>query len=218
MAFHLRFNIGIITETHLTTEEMGALTFRGYTIEGKWGTNKQLGGVMIMVDEATKCRKLENISRPREPIDVCAILLLPTGNEDYQIRLTGIYIPPSAKATAVDLESLTAEEQQSTDGNGQPLSHLLVGDFNPNCWKSGDDSLYQEWIAECGLWELSHPRETTYKTGSVLDKFLLRIGKDIPEEWIGSPTEEDEAHQAATPVSEGASEVFSRRSRSRTRG
>ena len=70
MAFHLRFNMGIITENHLTSAEEEALVIKGYTMVTKWGANKHKGGVPIIVDEGAKCRRVEDARRPKSTVDV----------------------------------------------------------------------------------------------------------------------------------------------------
>ena len=184
MAFHLKFSVGVITETHLTEEEMNALVIPGYTIIDKSGNNVHKGGVMILVDANTKCKKLEVFQKPSEKIDACGAILYPTGDEGYQIRITGIYIPPSIEATAASLKNLVDEKYQISYSNGDMISHLIIGDFNPNSWKRGPEDRYSDWIAEEGLWDLSHPKTATYATGSALDKFILKIGRDVPAEWL----------------------------------
>ena len=207
MAHYLQFNVAVITETHLLNNEAAALNIEGYKVVAKWGTSKHKGGVLILVDDNTRCLEVRDVQRPKVNIDICSVLLYPAGEESYKIRVTEIYIPPSVEARAKDLEPLVDPGCQSADLEGTHLSHVYVGDFNPNCWKGGSDS-YQEWVMENGLWELSHPGEATFKTGSVLDKFILRIGKDIPEEWVLLDRSGDEAHLTNEEDAPWAAEDF----------
>ena len=69
MARQLQFDIGIITETHMLEEEMQAFQLPGYELIHKVGSNKQLGGVMIIATPQVSCGKLENAPLPKSPID-----------------------------------------------------------------------------------------------------------------------------------------------------
>ena len=202
MAHHLKFSIGIITETNLLDNEADALVIPGYRVMDKEGKSKHKGGVLILADENVACKKTENICRPWVSVDVCSILLYPTGEADYQIRITGVYIPPSAKMDIEGMALITKDEAQTKGADGQNISHLLVGDFNPNCWRGGGDEKYHEWIDEHGLWELSHPHQATFKTGSVLDKFILKLGGDIPDEWLPDYRGEDLGEDGKTMAEE----------------
>ena len=106
------------------------------------------------------------------------------------VRISGVYIPPSADATPHMLRALTDLESQSTDSQGNVLSHLLVGDFNQHSWNKKADELFHEWMVDTGMWELSDPRVPTHRKGSTLDKFLLLAGTHIPEEWLPSEMSE----------------------------
>ena len=184
VAFHFEFSVGVIMETHLTEEEVNALVIPGYTIVDQSGKNKRQGGCMSMVGAYTKCKKLEEFQKLPGKIDACAAALYPTAEEGYQIRLTGVYIPPSIEAAAASLKNLVDEKCQTLYSHREMVSHLMVGDFYPNCWKRGPEDRYNDWIAEEGLWDLSRPEIATYITGSALDKFIRKIGKGVPEEWL----------------------------------
>ena len=187
LAHHLQFTIGIITETNLLKPEVDALQIPGYRIIDDQGTSKHCGGVLIMAKVTTPCRKVTRTQRPPDPINTCSVLLSPTGLEEYSLQITGIYIPPSALAVGEQLITLTDPGCRETAKSGEPLSHLLIGDFNPNCWRENEGTPYQEWVMEHGLWDLANPNLPTYKTGSSLDKMLLCPGRDIPAEWLGTP-------------------------------
>ena len=143
-----------------------------------------------MADATTGCKKLDEVNKPVDSADACAAALYPTEDEDYQVRLTGLYIPPSAAKTADGLDALANDASQTKDKEGKSLSHLMVGDFNPNCWKGDSDAPFREWVANEGLWELSNPREATYVTGptfakssdrSVQNRILERSVRQMPE-------------------------------------
>ena len=185
MAHQVQFGIAIITETHMLNEEMEALKIPGYEVIHKQGTNKQLGGVMIIAAPQMSCKKIEDGPTLPAPIDACSCLVYPTHETGYTICLTGIYVPPSAEATPQMLMPLVAPQKFLQTAATPNPTHLVVGDLNPNSWKRKDCDLYHEWINEAGFIELSHPEHPTYKTGSILDKFLLYPGDYTPDEWLG---------------------------------
>ena len=140
---------------------------------------------MILVDQSISYARIPGVKKPPRSIDACTFLLYPSKQEDYVLRVTGIYLPPSAEVTPNQLETVTGHKYQTISAKGGEASHLIVGDFNPNCWRRKDKVLYHEWAAGAGLWELSDPKKITFIRGnSSLDKFLLRPGTDIPEEWL----------------------------------
>ena len=194
LAHHLQFTIGVITETHLLDPEVDALQIPNYRIIDKKGSSKFLGGVLILVRTTTSCRKFTRPIQPVNSIDTCSMVLHPTGAEDYAIQITGIYIPPSAKIDGDNLNPLLHPDCRARTPEGEITSHLLIGDFNPNCWAENAEIQYQEWIIGHGLWELADPHLPTFATGSSLDKILLSPGRDIPEEWLSplNPTTQDE--------------------------
>ena len=144
-----------------------------------------------MAKIGTPCKRAPRECWPPDPIDTCSVLLCPTNAEGYALQITGIYIPPSALATSEQLVSLTDPRCRAAAMEGGPLSHLLIGDFNPNCWSEGDSTQFQEWIMEQGMWDLTDPSLPTYVTGSSLDRILLCPGRDIPEEWLGPSLSHD---------------------------
>ena len=166
LAHHLQFTVGIITETHLLDPEVDALAVPDYLILDKMGSSKHRGGVLILARATAPCRKFTQTTKPPETIDTCSIILYPTGIEDYAIQITGVYIPPSAQATGEQLSLLTQPGCQAFTRQGSAISHLLIGDFNPNCWADKGGMQYQEWLSDLGLWGLSDPSLPTYITGS----------------------------------------------------
>ena len=188
MIHQLKVGIAVITETHMLDDEMDALQIPGYELVHKYGVSKFMGGVMILAGPQVNCRKLTSPPLLPAPIDSCSCIVYPKRCEEQQMRLTGIYLPPSAEAIPSMLRTLTKSLDLSSEGGLRDLTHLIVGDLNPNTWKHRDKDLYHEWISEEGLWELSHPELPTYKTGAVLDKFLLQPGNYIPGEWLSAAT------------------------------
>ena len=191
LACQLKFTVGIFTETHLLNSEDHGLEIPGYTVLHREGISRHMGGVLILVDTNLACKKITDIQMPPKPIDVCSCIIYPLGREEYQIRVTAIYVPPSAKATPEMLATITGPEHQTQLGELGHASHLIVGDLNPNTWKSESNSKYYEWLAEAGLWELSDPMLPTFERKSAVDKFLLLPGADIPEEWMLECAEQD---------------------------
>ena len=188
LAHRLQFTIGVITETNLLKQEADALQIPGYRIIDDHGTSKHRGGVLIMAKTEAPCRKVIRRQRPPDPINTCSVLISPTGLEEDSIQVAGIYIPPSALAMGEQLSTLVDSNYRETAKSGEPFSHLLIGDFNPNCWRENERKQYHEWVTESGLWDLADPALPTFIKGSSLDKMLLCPGRDIPEEWLGAPT------------------------------
>ena len=147
-----------------------------------------MGGVTILAGPQVSCRRLTSPPLLPAPIDSCSCFVYPKHSEGHQIRLTGIYLPPSAEAIPSMLASLTTPLGLSSEGGQKDLTHPIAGDLNPNTWKRRDKDLYLEWFSEAGLWELSRPELPTYKTGAILDTFLLQPGNYIPSEWISAAT------------------------------
>ena len=208
MLRHLAFSIIIVTETHMLDEEAAAFTVRDYETVGKAGTSRHRGGVLILAHHTVSFKKLEKIPKPPRPIDICSFLLYPTHTEEWGIRITGIYIPPSAEATPGKLTTITGRDYQSETPRGDTYSHLIIGDVNPNCWKEKPGEKYHEWLAEDGLWELTDPALATYKTGSSLDKMILRPGNDVPEEWLPQSVVE-EPYRSKAEIQEGDAPFYS---------
>ena len=187
LLFDLRVSVAVITESHLNAEETKRLVIPGYTMDCKdCREDTAHGGVFIAVKQGVAHKVLPMENRPLLPINACSMLVYPTGDEDYALRITGVYLPPPPTLTVEPymLDSLTERESQTNYATGGMVSHLIVGDFNQHSWKGGSDSLYQEWMAETGMWELSDPSMATHQQGSALDKFLMLPGRDIPENLL----------------------------------
>ena len=54
---------------------MDALQIPGYDLIHEAGSNKQLGGVMIIAKPQVSCKKMESAPLPESPIDACSCLL-----------------------------------------------------------------------------------------------------------------------------------------------
>ena len=181
MAHQLKFGVAIITETHLLDDEADALVIPGYEVLHRDGHSRQKGGVLILVHENIACRKLTGLLPLPRPLDSCSCILYPTKEESYGIRLTGLYVPPSAEATP---EMMTKVTQPCAEDAKGKLSQVIIGDLNPNTWKGGHKGRYIEWLSEAGLWELSDPDLPTFENNTVIDKFLLCPGEEVPEGWF----------------------------------
>ena len=181
MAYQMQFRIAVITETHLLNHEADALKIPRYSVLHREGHSRQKGGVLILAHGNVACRKLETATPLPRPIDGCSCMLYPTKDDQYPVRLTGIYIPQSAEATPELLAGVTQPCAEDQDG---PISQLVIGDHNANTWQGGCSDKYYEWLSEAGLWELSDPDLPTFMSNAVIDKFLLNPGDEIPEEWI----------------------------------
>ena len=101
-------------------------------------------GVLNMADANTVCKKLKGAMKPVASVDAYAMILCLTGGEEFQLRLTCLFTPPSEEITAEGLAALTNEATQTWYKDGQCISHLTVGDFNPNCCQGGSDALIHE--------------------------------------------------------------------------
>ena len=183
----LRISVAVITESHLNEVGMKRLVLPGFETKCRdCREDSAHGGVFIAVRLGVAHKVLPKDERPSLHINACSLLLYPTGEEDYALKVTGVYLPPPPTLTVEPhmLSFLTDLEQQEVYQTGGNISHLIVGDFNQHSWKGGNDSLYHEWIAETGMWELSDPAKATHQQGSALDKYLLLPGRDIPENLL----------------------------------
>ena len=112
------------------------------------------------------------------------MLIFPKRSESKGLRITGVYFSPAAKVQRADIASIAATEGQSGDHKDNQLTHLIMADFNPNSWKGGDDTKFQEWMADGSLRGLPHPQIPTPTEGSALDRILMLPGTDVPWELI----------------------------------
>ena len=177
-------HICVVTETHLLDKEVENCRIPGYRFLHKDGRYANKGGVAIFLRSRVSGRKLPQAPKPEGDICACSCLIYTGPAADGAVRLTGLYVPPSADATPEMLECLVNPAAQTIDSQGEVLSHLLVGDFNPYTWLGKSDQLYHEWTGENGLWELSDPPLATHKKGHALDKFILLPGTNVPDEWL----------------------------------
>ena len=199
----MQIGIGIISETHLLDEDAEALGFPVYTAARKMGRSRRKEGVLTLANNDISCRKLVGVPKSLPPIDACSCILYPTEEDTYQIRITGVYVPPSAEARS-EMTEAPLERDYHIRGQGSGLaSDFLAGDFNPNTWKGGGGKLSHEWLAESGLCELSNPALPTFETGSVLDKFLLLPGDGIPDKWLPDGGWEEHLAGGGNPEAEG---------------
>ena len=130
-----------------------------YSVLHREGRSRRKGGVFILAHEDVACRKLKTLIPLPRLIDGCSCMLYPTKDEQYPVRLTGLYVPPSAEATPELLMGVT--QPCNEDRTGQ-ISQLIVGDLNTNTWQGGCSDKYYEWLSQAGLWELSDPDLPTF--------------------------------------------------------
>ena len=132
----LSVHVGVITETHLLREEAKAKTIPGYTVVEADGKYTHKGGALIIVSHKISHRPVpEALVRRKQEISACSCLIYPHHRYDVAVRLTGIYIPPSADATGAMVEYLTKPSSQIKSSGGGVMNHLLVGDCNQNTWE-----------------------------------------------------------------------------------
>ena len=196
----------------MSIEEVEDFHVKGYEVATKsCRKDAAAGGVLILVRTDLDAEEIEDLPEYRHLIDVCSIIIYPNETEADGIRISGVYISPSATARAEDLTPLTSMRQQSINNRGEQLNHLILGDLNPNSWKGDKDKMFQEWLAEQELWELTNPAIPTHNEGSALDKVLLLPGAEVlwdllppePEKWKteadgGEGRPEDDYHPAET--------------------
>ena len=196
-------HVGVITETHLLKPDAMNTIIPGYTVLDADGKYTHKGGVMIIADNKISHRSIpENLTRRGREISTCSCLIYPTHSVASVIRVTGVYIPPSADATPDMVQFLTAPHNQVQTQNGEYINHLIVGDFNQHTWKGKTDDLFHEWVGDSGMWELSDPTIPTHRKGSALDKFLLVPGTNIPDEWLPTQSHDWIGEECAEGLSE----------------
>ena len=138
-----RVHIGIITETHLLEPEAKDTVKPGCTVLEADGKYTHKGGVLIIADNAISSRPVpERLVTRKQEISVCSCLIYPKRSTTSVLRVTGVYIPPSADATPAHLEFLTAPNNQIHDRCGECMNRLLVGDFYQHTWKGKTDDLF----------------------------------------------------------------------------
>ena len=82
------------------------------------------------------------------------------------------------------MNKLTDASNQWRDTTADTPSRLLVGDFYQYSWQGKSDEMFQEWMCEGGMWELSDPALPSHVKGSALDKFIIWPGAHIPSELL----------------------------------
>ena len=68
---------------------------------------------MMLASPRGSCRNLEKIKFAPSPTDARSRIAFPTHSEAYQLRVTGLYVPPSAEATPDVLDSFSSPPFQS---------------------------------------------------------------------------------------------------------
>ena len=180
-------HICVVTETHLLNSEAEDLQVPGYRVVHCDGCYTNKGGVLILARRRVSCRKLSGAPRPGGEVNACTCLVFPKQYEEEVVRLTGVYVPPSADATPAMLEKVVASEERTQNKAGVVEDHVLTGDFSQHTWAGRTDDLYHEWTGALGIWALSDPMSPTHIKGSALDKFLLQPGGNILEEFLPAP-------------------------------
>ena len=184
-----KVDVCVVTETHMSYAEVEAFHINRYTVIAKsCRTDAATGGVFILVSTELDAEEIQNLPKYPPLLSICSLVIYPHETEAGGIRITGVYISPSAKTSASDIEDLTQNRNQTYTKEGELLNHLILGDLNPNSWKGEKDSHYQDWLAEKEVWELTNPILPTHTEGSALDKVLLLPGWHIPWELLPPDT------------------------------
>ena len=68
MAHHLKFNVGVMTETHMLKNETGGLVIPGYQIIAKAGTSEHRGGIRILVDKEVPYGTVKKAPKPQHQL------------------------------------------------------------------------------------------------------------------------------------------------------
>ena len=190
-----KIDVGVITETHMSVTEVEAFSIKRYEAVAKSGrTDAAAGGVMILISTELDAEEIKDIPKYPPHISVCSAIIYPHEIERSGIRITGVYLSPTAKPSAEDLKPLTSQQEQSWNKEGEQLNHLIIGDFNPTSWKGEKGKLFQEWLAENELWELTDPTIPTHMEGSALDKILLLPGESVLWDLLPPEIENGKTH------------------------
>ena len=178
-------DILIVTETHLTEKEARGLILAGYVAitessMPRDGTRIR-GGVAILAKIGVTCEELKEgeVQELALPLYSCTILVFLNDEDQRELKITGVYLPPKGGQTAEKLSVLTGAKV-SRMCRGRRVGHILAGDFNHPNWESG----YRKWTGTQGLWELSDPEVGTFGSGNALDKFLFFPGDYIPMSFL----------------------------------
>ena len=182
----LKVGVCILTETHLRKRNLGGLRIPGYHVLGDYCREPPAGariggGVVILVYAGFSAERLDDTDRELLPyVEHCSVRFFPTTDPCTEMRITGVYIPPSqvSSLTIDRLMRLTPFKKGVSTGDRAP--QLLAGDFNTTEW----GQLYMEWTQEAGLQELVNPETPTFALGSSLDKLLFLPGYYIPSTFL----------------------------------
>ena len=183
----LQVGVCLLTETHLREDDLDTFDIPHYhvvadycrpTPVGEWIK----GGVLILVHTNFDADELPKLTSLAPHIEHCSCTLFPTDDPATAIRVSGVYIPPTRgrALTMGRLQKMTAPLAASQGGDVVP--HLLGGDFNITSWPG----LFEEWLQEDGIWELTDPVAPTFASGSAIDKFLFVPGAYIPSTLLPS--------------------------------
>ena len=161
----------VVIETQFWAGEIKKLACPGFPPGARGGTpEKASSWVAIIVRAAAHCVTLPAAPRPTPPGNACSILLLPFGRGFLQLRLTGVYFPPSlvASMTRQRAPPMTYPLFKSTTRGGSQISYLSVGGCNSRTGRGGSEVPIRMWLTEVGAWEMSGPGFHTHATVCIL--------------------------------------------------
>ena len=101
-------HICVVTETHLLKAEAKKKIFPGYVVADAAGIYTNKGGVLLLASTLISWREVpDRQTGHMGDISACTCIIYPTKDESYAIRLSGVYVPPSAKADIEMMAPLT---------------------------------------------------------------------------------------------------------------
>ena len=184
------FKVGacILPETHLRQAELGGFRIQGYHIMREYCRDAPVGtriggGVLILVHANFSAERIGGREESLGPhIEHCSARFFPTEDPSTELRITGVYIPPS-QVNSLTIDSLMRLVAPTMGvATGDVVPQLLGGDFNTTEWGSP----FYEWTQEAGMQELVDPEVPTFALGSSLDKFLFVPGHYVPSTFLPS--------------------------------
>ena len=190
-------DVCVLVETHLMeieTEGIRLDTYReAHSHCREDEVEEACGGVLIMVNGRVSFAREDELPGASLPLSSCSIRNNP---ELPAIRLTGVFLPPSAKPKIEQVKMLTDHRSDSAH-KGVRIGHIMTGDFNHPSWPTH----YADWVGSYGIWELTDRNKETYASGNSLGKFLYKPGDVIPSNFLqyGHPEEEEDIMEDCYP-------------------
>ena len=106
---------------------VGALQIPGFRVLRKEGGARNQKGNLFFVRLGAPCVKLDNVEKASRPIDQCFCILRPTKREDYQLRITDIYVLLFAQAEPEISEQISGLAFHTRGRNAGLVSQPIAG-------------------------------------------------------------------------------------------